>query len=119
MATFKSEFVELANELINDEFADFRVDIAISKDGAYNPSTGATEAGVSYSMQAIPLDIESASQIFANVTNSSLYVVAFKGATSPSELDASYTCVYDGKSMSIEAVENDPSGAAWFFRLAK
>ena len=119
MATLKSEFIELADELINGEFTDFRVDITISKEGAYNPSTGTTEAGVSYSMQAIPLDIESASQLFANVTNSSLYVVAFKGATNPSSFDSSYTCVYDGDPMSIEAVENDPAGAAWFIRLAK
>jgi len=119
MATSKVEFIELADELINDEFADFRVSMNISKGGSYNPSTGDESPGESYDMLAIPLDIESASTIFENVTNSNLYVVAYKGDTTPSTLDASYTCVYDGKEMSIDAVENDPAGAAWFFSMVK
>ena len=41
MATFKSEFQELADELINGEFADFLVPLRIYKDGGgYNPNTG-------------------------------------------------------------------------------
>lgn len=119
MAIFKAEFVELANELINSEFADFRVSMTISKDGEYNPITQIESGGESYSMLAIPLDLKSASEIFENVTNSSLYVVAYKGVTSPQALDASYTCVYDGKAMTIQAVENDAAGAAWFMQLAK
>ena len=39
--------------------------------------------------------------------------------TTPQELDASFTCVYDGKAMTINAVENDAAGAAWFMELAK
>ena len=119
MSTFRSEFIELANELINDEFADFRVSMTISKDGEYNPITQTESGGESYSMLAIPIDLKSASEIFENVTNSSLYVVAYKGATSPQALDASYACVYDGKAMTIQAVENDAAGAAWFMQLAK
>ncbi len=119
MATSKSEFVDLANELINDEFADFRNPLLITKDGKYNPSTDTEEAGESYPMQAIPLDINSASRIFADATNESLYLVAFKGDTDPQALDSSYACNYDGKKYTIEAVENDPANAAWFFRLAK
>lgn len=119
MATFKSEFVDLANELINDEFADFRNPLVISKGGKYNPITDTEEAGVSYDMLAIPLDIKTASEIFENVTNASIYLVAYKGDTDPQELDASYKAVYQGKAMSIEAVENDPANAAWFLRLAK
>lgn len=119
MATTKQEFVELADELINDEFADFRNPLVISKDGSYNPVTDVEEAGVVYNMSAIPLDIKSASEIFDNVTNSSLFVVAYKGDTDPQELDASFTAVYDGVTMSIESVENDSANAAWYFRLAK
>lgn len=119
MPTFKSEFVELADELINDEFADFRKSLVISKGGKYDPITDTEAAGVSYSMLAIPLDIKSASEIFDNVTNSSLYIVAYKGEANPQELDASFACVYDSKKMTINAVENDPAGAAWFLELAK
>lgn len=119
MTTLKSEFVTLADELINDEFADFKRSLVISKDGSYNPITDTEEDGVLFNMEAIPLDIKSASDIFDNVTNASLFLVAYKGPTDPQSLDASFTCVYDGVTMSIEAVENDAAGAAWFLRLAK
>jgi len=119
MATLKSEFVELADELINDEFADFRNPLVISKDGVYDPITDTEGAGVTYNMQAIPLDLKAASDIFEGATNASIYLVAFKGETAPQDLDASYNCVYDGKDMSIEMVENDSANASWYFRLAK
>ncbi|MDB4352473.1 hypothetical protein OAA60_03470 [Porticoccaceae bacterium] len=119
MATFKDEFVALSNELINDEFADFKRPLVISKSGKYDPISNTESPDELYNLEAIPLDIASASVIFANVTNDSIYIVAYKGDTSPQELDSSYTCVYDGKNMTIDAVENDPADAAWFMQLAK
>lgn len=119
MPTFKSEFIELAAELINDEFADFKVSFNLSKDGKYNPITDTVEPGESYSLEAIQLDIASAEQIFANVTNESRFIVAYKGATQPQSLDASFSATLDGVKMTIQEVENDPAGAAWFVRLAK
>jgi hypothetical protein len=119
MSTLPAEFIELANELINDEFAAFRKSLVISKSGKYDPISDTEAAGVTYNMQAIPLDIKSASEIFDNVTNASLYVVAYKGATTPQDLDASFSCVYDGKVMTINAVENDAAGAVWYLALAK
>jgi len=119
MSTLKSEFVDLANELINLEFADFRNPLVVSKDGAYNPVTDIQEARVVFNMMAIPLDIKTASEIFDNVTNSSIYLVAYKGDTVPQVLDASFTATYDGKAMTIESVENDSANASWYFRLAK
>ncbi|MBL4795852.1 MAG: hypothetical protein JKY50_00405 [Oleispira sp.] len=119
MATTKQEFVDLADELINLEFADFRNPLAISKDGSYNPVTDIEEPPVNFNMMAIPLDIKTASEIFDNVTNASIYLVAYKGDTEPQALDASFTCVYQGKAMSIESVEDDSANASWYFRLAK
>lgn len=119
MATTPQEFIDLAAELINDEFADFRVSLTLSKDGNYNPSTDVIDEGESYNLQAIPIDIQSAEQIFTNVTNDNVFVVAYKGNTQPSNLDASYSAVLDGVTMTIQEVENDSAGAAWFLRLAK
>ena len=119
MAVLKSKFVSLADRLINTKFADFKRTLVISKDGSYNPVTNVEGPPVVFNMSAIPLDIKSASEIFDNVTNASLFVVAYKGDTAPQALDASFTCVYDGTTMSIEAVENDAADAAWFLRLAK
>ena len=119
MATTKQEFVDLANELINDEFADFKRPLIISKNGSYNPVTDVEEAGVVFNLEAIPIDIKSASEVFANVTNESLFLVAYKGPTDPQALDASFKAVYDGKAMTINAVENDSADATWLFELAK
>lgn len=119
MATTKQEFIELAAELINDEFADFKVSFNLSKDGKYNPSTGLVEPGESYNLEAIPLDLQSAEQIFTNVTNESNFIVAYKGDTQPQNLDASFSATLDGVKMTIQEVENDPAGAAWFVRLTK
>ena len=119
MATTKAEFVDLADELINNEFADFRRPLTISKDGVYDPITDTEAAGETYNMQAIPLDLKTASDIFEGATNASIYLVAFKGETAPQDLDASYNCVYDGKDMSIEMVENDAANAAWYLQVAK
>ena len=119
MATTKQEFIDLAFELINDEFADFKVSLTLAKDGNYNPSTGAIDGGANYNLEAIPLDIQSAEQIFTNVTNDNVFAVVYKGSTAPSNLDASYSAVLDGVTMTIQEVENDSAGAAWFLRLAK
>lgn len=119
MATTKQEFVDLAAELINDEFADFKVSLTLAKDGNYNPSTGTISDSESYNLEAIPLDIQSAEQIFTNVTNDNVFVVAYKGNTQPSNLDASFSAVLDGVTMTIQEVEDDSAGAAWFLRLAK
>ncbi|MGB1297281.1 MAG: hypothetical protein ACPG8A_03350 [Psychrobium sp.] len=42
MATLKSEFQDLANELIDDEFADFFPVRAFEKAGAYDPLSGSS-----------------------------------------------------------------------------
>jgi hypothetical protein len=54
MATFKSEFQELAAELIDDEFADFRRTLTFSTVGSFDPVTEVITPGPSYSYQAIP-----------------------------------------------------------------
>lgn len=120
MATFKSEFQELADELINGEFADFLVPLRICKDGGgYNPNTGTSSPAEDYAMQAIPTDLTNAERIFANATNDSVYLIAYKADTHPSSLDSSYSAYLDGKKMAIQAVENDPANAVWLFRLAR
>lgn len=119
MATFKQEFQDLAVELISDEFADFRVPFRVFKESdEYDPRTGQSGASESYYLEAIPIDIQYAERIFSNATNDSIYLVALKN-DSTQALDASYQSELDGKKLAIEAVDNDPANAVWFFRLAR
>lgn len=119
MATFKSEFQDLATELISDEFADFRVAFRVFKESdAYDPRTDTGGVGESHDLQAIPLEIEDAERIFSNATNDSIFLVALKAGSSQ-EFDTSYQAELDGKNLAIQAVENDAADAAYFFRLAR
>ncbi|WP_428613844.1 hypothetical protein [Pseudoalteromonas sp.] len=117
MATFKSEFQDLATELISDEFADFRAAFRVFKESdTYDPRTDTGGVGESHDLQAIPLEIEDAQRVFANATNDNIYLVALKAGSSQ-EFDTSYAAEYDGFIYSIERVADDPADAAYFFSL--
>lgn len=57
MATLKSEFTELASELIGGEFADFATDRVFTKpefDGTYDPITEVQTGGTAAQTETIP-----------------------------------------------------------------
>lgn len=58
MATTKQEFKDLANELINDEFADFRQALALTHGGSYNPVTEAYTGATVTTYQAIKFGVD-------------------------------------------------------------
>ena len=116
MATFKSEFQDLAAELINDEFLDFQQPFVIKKDIGYDPITD-TETKLSIDTGAIPIDLRTAEQVFSNVTAADIYLVIINTAPVPSDFDASYYCSYDGVEYEINEVKGDPAGAAYFVRI--
>lgn len=53
MPTFKSEFQDLAAELIDDEFADFRRPLVIAQPGVFDPATETFADGATATYQAI------------------------------------------------------------------
>lgn len=116
MATLKSEFQDLALELIDDEFADFQRPFIIKKNGDYSPITGETPP-FSADTGAIPLDLKTAENIFSNVTADDIYLVILNAAPVPSDFDVSYYCNYDGVDYDINQVEGDPADAAYFIRI--
>jgi hypothetical protein len=113
MATFKSEFQDLAAELIDEEFADFRraLTFTIITGGTLNPSTGAVTGGTTtvYSYQAIPqpLDIKEFQGTDVAVTDT-LIVYTRTDAFKPS-VDA--RCVYDGRNMQVIQAMYDAADA--------
>lgn len=116
MATFKSEFKDLAVELINDEFADFKRDFVIKKNIGYDPITD-TETVFSANTGAIPIDIKTAEQFFSNITAEDIYLVILNDSIVPIDFDASYYCEYDGLEYQIVDVQADAADAAYFVRI--
>lgn len=53
MATTKAEFQSLATELIDDEFADFKRSIVVTRAGAWDPNTETSAAGLTFTTGAI------------------------------------------------------------------
>jgi hypothetical protein len=53
MATTKAEFQQLATELIDDEFSDFKRSLVVTRAGTYDPITETTGAGQSFTTGAI------------------------------------------------------------------
>ncbi len=58
MATTKQEFKDLADELINDEFAGFRQALIITSGGAYDPVTEAYSGATQRTYQAIKFGVD-------------------------------------------------------------
>ena len=122
MATlWDNEWIDLADEILNQDtdFNYLRRSFVIKKDGDYNPTTKKEEGAESYPALATPMEIQSASNKFVNITVDSVYVTVYKGSTRPVKLDSSYYCVYDGKTMSIAEVNPNSANAIWELRLEK
>ena len=58
MATTKAEFQDLAGELINDEFADFRQALVITSGGTYNPVTETVTGATERTYQAVKFSVD-------------------------------------------------------------
>lgn len=58
MATTKAEFQDLADELINDEFTDFRQALVITSGGTYNPVTESVTGATIHTYQAIKFAVD-------------------------------------------------------------
>lgn len=113
MATTKQEFKDLAAELIDDEFADFRRTLVftVTTGGTYDPVTE-TETGATtetYTYQAIPkaVDIKEWQGTDIQITDMGC-VYTRVDAFEPKVSD---TCVYDGKAMQVKAVMLDAADA--------
>ena len=94
MTTTRQEFKDLANELVNDEFADFRRTLTITEGGSYDPTTETVTGATTASCQAI------------QVTD---FAVVYTSTVKPS---VSATCVYDGSPCHIVSSTFDGADAA-------
>lgn len=113
MATLKSEFQDLAAELIDDEFADFRrnLDFFITNDGGYDPITEQSIGGttVSYSYKAIPQPVDMREWQNTDIQVTDIAVVYTRiDSFTPSVADK---CTFSAKQMQVKAVMLDAADA--------
>jgi len=110
MATTKQEFKDLAGDLINDEFADFRQALVITSGGTYNPVTESYTGATQRTYQAIKFAVD---------------MIDWQGTDAQqSDTGAVYTridtfvptvgdyCSLGGAAMSIIAIKLDAADAA-------
>lgn len=111
MTTTRQEFKDLANELVNDEFADFRRLLTITEGGAYDPVTETTTGATTASHQAIrqKLSYREYQLQAIQVTD---FAVVYTSTVKPS---VSATAVYDG--VPCQIISSDFDGADAIVRL--
>lgn len=110
MATTREEFQVLADELINDEFADFRKTLVITFGGGYDPVTESTSAGTELTVQAIPNKLELSEALIAAGIQINDKMVVYK-ATTPVPT-VGLTCVFDSVPCQVVGVMQDAADAA-------
>ena len=108
MTTTRQEFKDLANELINDEFADFRRTLTITEGGSYDPTTETVTGATTASYQAIrqKLTFKEYQLQAIQVTD---FAVVYTSTVKPL---VSATCVYDGSPCHIVSSTFDGADAA-------
>jgi hypothetical protein len=109
MATTKAEFQDLADELINDEFADFRQALAITSGGTYNPVTESYAGATQRTYQAIKFAVDMIDWQGTDAQQSDTGAVYTRVDTfAPSVGDY---CTLGGVAMSIVAIKLDAAYA--------
>ena len=117
MPTFKSEFQDLADELINDEFADFRRSCVFTKPGTYNPIDGTSGTATTDTVLCIREDY-TASQIDGQSIQANdfkLLGVADDFSLNPRTDGIKVT--FDGGTYSIISVELDAADAVYILQV--
>ncbi len=109
MATTKQEFKDLASELIDSEFADFRQALVINSGGTYNPVTESYTGATNRTYQAIKFSVDVVDWQGTNAQQSDTGAVYTRIDTFvPSVGDY---CTLGGVAMSIIAIKLDAADA--------
>jgi hypothetical protein len=113
MATLRSDFKELAAELIDSEFADFRRPLVftVTIAGSFNPVIGQMTGGTTttYSYSAIPQPIDITEWQGTDIAVTDVMVVYTRiDAFAPS---VEQQCTYDGKAMQVRQALYDAAEA--------
>jgi len=110
MATTKAEFQDLASELIDSEFADFRQVLVIASGGTYNPVTESVTGATNRTYQAIKFAVDMIDWQGTDAQQSDTGAVYTRVDTfAPTVGDY---CTLGGVAVSIIAIKLDAADAA-------
>lgn len=109
MATTKAEFQDLAAELIDDEFADFRRPLVITQPGVFNPVTETFSAGATATYQAIRQKLTYTEYQRQDIQVTDFAVVYTRTAAAP---NIGQKVTYDGVQCQIIDAMQDAANAA-------
>lgn len=109
MATFPSEFQDLASELIDDEFAAFGRALIITQPGVLDPVTETFAAGATKTYQAIRQKLTYTEYQRQDIQVTDFAVVYTRTAAAP---NIGQTVTYDGVQCQIIDVMQDAADAA-------
>jgi hypothetical protein len=112
MATKKTEFKQLATELIDGEFSDFKRSLTVTRAGTYDPITETNSAGQSFSVGAIRTaltDSQLENELIRVGDFGCVFTYSATVAFAPTVTDQ---CNYDGKPCQIISVDIDGADAS-------
>lgn len=118
MTTLRSEFVELAAELIGDEFADFAYDCVLTNATGWDNSTQ-TATTETQTIKAIRLDFQSKDFDGQKImVGDYLLIAEFQPITIQLRPDST-ECAYRGESLEIKDTAIDPADATITFHVRR
>jgi hypothetical protein len=112
MATTKAEFKDLAAELIDSEFSDFKRPLIVTRARAYDPITETNSAGQSFSVGAIRTaltDSQFENELIRVGDFGCVFTYSAAVTFAPTVTDQ---CSYDGKPCQIISADIDGADAA-------
>jgi len=109
MATHPSEFQDLADELINDEFSEFRKTLTLTYGGTYNPATETTtgQTVVTYKAISSPVDFKEYQSLGFEISDK----IAIYARTTDALPPIGAKAVLDGQPMRVIGVSADDASA--------
>lgn len=116
MATLPSEFQDLADELIDDEFTAFKKPFSATRNGAFNSTTETYAAGQSFTIGAIPSALKD-SQFQNQLIQVGDFNLVLNPRTTPTsgayfEPRINDQCTFDSKPVQIVSKGTDSANAA-------
>lgn len=117
MTTLKSEFVDLANELIDDEFADFQSSTVINQYGTFDYDTQTAAVTATSTTGTIRLEFETRQFDGQKVLVGDYMLIGERAELSFVPRPDNCKCTRDGATLDIIRVEIDPADATFMLHV--
>lgn len=117
MTTLKSEFVTLANELIDDEFADFQVSTIINQYGTFDYDTQAAQVTATSTTGTIRLEYKTEQFDGQKVLIGDYMLIGERAELSFVPRPDNCKAIRDGETLNIIRVELDPADATFILHV--